>query len=121
MASVPYKFTTVAGNNLQVVRAGQTSNLKGLIAVCNAVYDVYIKFYWFTPTTANPTPVVGTTVPNLTVAAPANNTATPDLALSFPDGITGNGQLWVSVTKNANDLDNTATAANDAIVTILVE
>jgi hypothetical protein len=40
---------------------------------------------------------------------------------SFADGITGNGELWVWVTKNAVATDTTATAAGDGIITILVE
>jgi hypothetical protein len=106
---------------LQPVRAGATGNVKGIISIGNAAYDVYIKLYWFIPTVAVPVPIVGTTVPNLTIAASATNTSTPSLIAAFPDGITGNGQLWVAVTKLPADTDTTVVLASDAIVTILVE
>lgn len=116
MAAVPYKFTTAASTNLQPVRANQTANLKGL-SIANVATAIYVKLYWFTETSASTEgPIVGTTVPNMTigVAASANTLQ------SWPDGITGNGQLWVAVTAAAADSDN-ANAAAGAIVTLLVE
>jgi len=116
MASVPYKFTTAASTNLQPVRAGQSANIKGY-AVANVATAIYIKLYWFTENSASVEgPVVGTTVPNMTIgiAASANDHE------SFPDGITGNGQLWVAVTAAAADTDS-ANAAAGAVVTLLVE
>ena len=118
-ASVPYKFNTTASTNLQVVRAGQTANVKGIVAVNTAAYEIFVKCYW---TGSTPTaPTVGTTVPALTFAVPALGTTSGGLTVSFPDGITMNGQLYVAVTKLAADTDTTATAAGDGIVTILVE
>jgi hypothetical protein len=110
MAAVPFKFTTTASTNLLPVRAGQTANLKGF-SVANVATVIYIKLYW-----TNTTPVVGTTVPNMTigVAASANTTE------GWPDGITGNGELWVAVTAAAADSDSGVAAAG-AIVTLLVE
>ncbi len=120
MAAVPFKFTTAASTNLQPVRAAQTANFKGFSAVVSAAYAVFLKLYWFTPTTAANGPTVGTTVPNATfmlgVTAGASSTS-----LSIPDGLTGNGELWVAVTKLVGDADSTVTVANDAVVTIFVE
>jgi hypothetical protein len=121
MASVPYKFTTTASTNLQLVRAGQTANFKGIVAQCVAAYDIFLKLYWFTPTASATAPVVGTTIPQLTIAIASSNLQTPDANFSWPDGITGNGQLWVAVTKVASDTDTTAVAAGDGIITLLVE
>ena len=121
MASVTYKFTTANTTNLQMVRAGQSANFKGVVALCTAAYNIYLKLYWFIPTASASVPVVGTTIPNLTFAVAANNTQTPDTNYSFPDGIVGNGQLWVAVTKLPADTDTTVVLASDAIVTILVE
>ena len=114
--AVPFKFTTTAGLNLQPVRAGQAGKLKGF-AVANVATAIYIKLYWFTET--SPTvegPVVGSTIPAMTigVAASANDHE------SWPDGITGNGQMWVAVTAAAADSD-AANAAAGAVVTLLVE
>ena len=115
MAAVPFKFTTTASTNLLPVRASQTANLKGL-SVANVATAIFIKLYWFTPTASAQGPTVGTTVPNLTIGVAAS--ANP--LQSWPDGITGNGQLWVAVTAAAADGDS-ANAAAGAIVTLLVE
>lgn len=114
--AVPFKFTTTASTNLQAVRAGQTGKIKGY-AVANVATAIYVKLYWFTETSATVEgPVVGTTVPNMTlgIAASANDHE------SWPDGITGNGQLWVAVTAAAADGDS-ANAAAGAVVTLLIE
>jgi hypothetical protein len=121
MASVPFKVTAAAGTNLQPVRAGQAGNFKGYAAVVLAAYPVFLKLYWFTPTAANPTPVVGTTVPNMTIELGVPSTGVGHNEQSYPDGVTGNGQLWMALTKNAVDSDNTALVAGDAIVTVLAE
>lgn len=115
MASVPYKFTTLASTNLQKIRDGQTANFKGF-AVANVATAIYIKLYWFPPVSSGDGPSVGTTVPNMTIgiAASANDHE------GWPDGITGNGQLWVAVTAAAADTDS-ANAAAGAVITLLVE
>ncbi len=115
MASAPFKFTTAASTNLQQVRQGTGGNIKGF-SVANVATAIYIKLYWFIPTTATPTPVVGTTVPNLTIGIAAS----ANVPQSFPDGITCNGQLWVAVTGAAADSDSSNAAAG-AVVTLLVE
>jgi hypothetical protein len=111
MAAVPYHFTTAASTNLQAVRAGQSGNLKGYEIVPPAT-AIFVKLYW----TAGAPPTVGTTVPNLTIGTVAS---TPK-SQSYPDGITGNGQLWVAVTGAVGDGDSSnATAAG--VITLLVE
>lgn len=115
MASVPYHFTTTASTNLQPVRVTQNANLKGL-SVANVATAIYIKLYWFTETSSSAGPTVGTTVPNLTIGV----VASVNTLQSWPDGITGNGQLWVAVTGASGDSDST-NAASGAIVTLLVE
>lgn len=109
MAATTYHFTTGASTNLQNVRAGQVANLTGM-SVANVATAIYIKFYW-----TNGTPVVGTTVPNLTVGVAASaNVLTPT------PQVTGNGQLWVAVTAAAADGDS-ANAAAGAVVTLFLE
>jgi len=113
-SSVPFKFTTTASTNLLPVgSADQGGNLKG-ISVANVATAMFIKFYW-----TNTAPTVGTTVPNLTVPVPANTLAFGPI-VSWSDGVTGNGQLWVAVTAAAADGDS-ANAAAGAVVTLLVE
>lgn len=109
--SVPYHFTTTASTNLQPIgSADQGGSIKGIIVVGPATAS-YIKFYW-----TNGTPVVGTTVPGVTIGV----AATTNLMQSFPDGITGNGQLWVAVTGAAADSDS-SNAPTSVIITVLVE
>lgn len=115
MASVPYKFTTTASTNLQAIRAGQAGSVTA-ITVTNVATAVYVKLYWFTPTSSSAGPTVGTTVPNFTfgVAASAN------VSIPFPDPLTANGQLWVAVTGAASDADS-SNAAVGAVVVINVQ
>ena len=109
-SSVPYKFTTTASTNLQPIGAAdQGGNIKG-ISVANVATAIYIKLYWAGSVT------VGTTIPNMTIGV----TASANTLVGFPDGITGNGQLWVAVTAAAADGDS-ANAAAGAVVTLLVE
>lgn len=115
MASVPYHFTTTASTNLLPVRAGQSANLKGY-AVANVATAIYIKLYWFTPTATSNAPTVGTTLPNLTIGVGASVNDHE----GWPDGITGNGQLFVAVTAAAADTDS-ANAAVGAVITLFVE
>jgi hypothetical protein len=121
MSSVPYKFTTAATTNLQQVRSGQTANLKGYSAVNSAVYPIFIKLYWFPNTAIASAPTVGTTVPNMTICVNANATLVQGQTEGWPDGVTGNGDLWVAVTKVAADSDTTVVASGDGIITLLVE
>ncbi len=117
MASVPYKFNTTASTNLQPVRASQAANLKAVVATNTSAAIQYIKIYWFIPTAAAPVPVVGTTIPSLVFAVPATTGAVNQ---SFPDGVTGQGQMWVAVTGAQVDTDATATAVG-GVVTLCVE
>lgn len=112
---VPYHFTTTASTNLQPVRAGQTANIKGFSAA-NVATANWLKFFWYTPTAANQSPNLGTTVPNMTIGLIVSG----QQQASWPDGITGEGQLWVAVTGAAADSDATVGAAG-AVITLLVE
>lgn len=122
MASVPFKFTTAASTNLQQVRQGTGGNIKGFSATnASTTVMMYIKLYWFTPTAAATAPVVGTTVPNLTIPVNPPAVAGGGVSQSWPDGVTGNGQLWVAVTAGTG-LDTDVTAATvGSVVSLLVE
>jgi len=110
--SVPYHFTTTASTNLQPIgSADQGGSIKGIIVCGGTVATaVYIKFFW------GAQPTVGTTVPGVTIGV----AATTNLMQSFPDGITGNGQLWVAVTGAQGDSDSSNATAGIQI-SILVE
>lgn len=122
MAAVPYKFTTSASStNLQQVRQGTGGNFKGYVASnASTTAPSFIKLYWFTPTVAVPQPVVGTTVPNMTIPLNPAAVAGNGQSQSWPDGVTGNGQLWVAVTGAAADGDS-SNAAAVCVITLLVE
>jgi hypothetical protein len=120
-STVPYKFTTANTTNLQPIKAGMTGALKGVQAVNTTAAAVFLKIYWFQPTTASTGPTVGTTVPNITILLPALGTTTGNFSQSWPDGITGSGQIWCAVTNLVADSDATAVAANSAVVTLFVE
>src|SRR5262245_20698778 len=99
MAAVPYHFTTTASTNLQQVRQSTGGNVKGFAATnASTTVMLFIKLYWFTPTAATPIPVVGTTPPNYTIPVAPGAVAGQGSFASWPDGITGNGQLWVAAT-----------------------
>jgi hypothetical protein len=115
MAGVPFHFTTAASTNIQPVRAGQTANFKGFSAA-NVATANWLKLYWYTPTAAAQAPVVGTTVPNFTIGLIVSG----QQQASWPDGITGEGQLWVAVTGAAADSD-ASNAAAGAVISLLVE
>jgi hypothetical protein len=110
-SSVCYHFTTAASTNLiPLGAADQAGTIKGY-TFNNAAGANAIKFYW-----TNTAPTVGTTVPNYSELIASSAV----VSRQFPDGITGNGQLWVAVTGAIADSDSTnGTAA--AVVTILVE
>ena len=114
--SVPFQYTLTASTNLIQVRGGGTmaANLKGWIIDNTTAATCYIKLGWYPNTT---TVTVGTTVPQITI--PVTNGTTP-IANSFPDGITGVGQLWMWVTGAAAASDTTATAAG-GLITLLLE
>lgn len=125
MSSRPYKFTTLNTTNLRQV-AQQPCVLKGASLVNTTDDAYYIKLYWFRPTASAATPTVGTTIPDMTIAAPPLTNVDfgqpGTLCPSWPDGVIGGpGQLFVAVTAGAGDSDNTAVAAGQGVITLLVD
>jgi len=59
-------------------------------------------------------PTVGTDTPTRTIVVPASG----HVALSFDRGILFTKGLWVTVTVNPADADNTAASNNDMLVTV---
>jgi hypothetical protein len=119
-SSVVYQLTTAGTTNLtRIGTAGSLgANVKGLVVTNTAAYAIFVKLYW---DKGLGIPTVGTTVPALTVTCPAAATSGGGTNLSFPDGITGNGQLWMWVTKLAAATDATVTVSGDGIIAVLVE
>lgn len=121
MTATVFRLVTAATTNLTKVRDGPAT-VKGIIAVNTAAYAIFVKLYWYTPTSANPTPTVGTTAPNVTIELPALGTTTGGVMQSFTEGFNGgNGQLWMAVTKLATEADATVVVAGDGLISLLVD
>lgn len=127
MASTPFKFNTASSAfSLQKIKDNNPM-FKGVIATNTAAYEIFIKLYWYWPLEdkVNQQPVVGTTVPSITIPVPALGTTTGAQIQYFRDGIQGGsglgGSLWVAVTKLAADTDTTQVVAGDGIITILTD
>jgi hypothetical protein len=113
---VPIHFTTGTGTPVWT-QAGSFTGLYAITATNAEAATYYIKFFWAgtTPNKSLP-PVVGVTVPNLTV--PINTTGNGP---TYVRGIVQNGPLWYTVTKNAGDTDATALSTGGDVITLLVE
>lgn len=121
MASKVFKLNTANTTNLTKL-LDQGGTLTGLAAVCTAAYAIFVKFYWYTPTVANPTPTVGTTVPDITIEVPALGTTTGSVNPTIPpQGVSKSGQLYMAVTKLATDADATVVVAGDGLISVFYE
>lgn len=109
MTALVRKITTAASTNLTKIKDGP-ANFKGFVANGSAG-AMFVKLYWYTPTPTAPVPVVGTTVPDITLQI-ANTAGDHE---SFPDGITKAGELWVATTAAAVDTDSAVVAANNTV------
>ncbi len=118
MASAPFKLTAANSTNLTRVKDGAAAVLKSFDGVNTSAGAVYVKFYWYVPTAAAPTPTVGTTVPDLTIQLPALGTTTANENRDWASGLTKAGILYIAITNLPADSDATAVAAGSAIVTI---
>lgn len=120
MTASVYRLVTAGSTNLNQVR-NAPAKVKGIIAVNTAAYAIFVKLYWFKPTASATSPTVGTTPPNVTLELPALGTATNCLVQSFTDGFTGDGNLFIAVTKLAADTDTTAVVAGDGLISLQVD
>lgn len=114
------KINTANTVNLTKMKDGQ-ANLKGLIATNTSAAAIFLKFYWYAATPAVPVPVVGTTVPDITIELPALGTTTGTVMQSWPDGITKTGELYFAVTNLSADNDATVVAAGSGLISIIYE
>lgn len=118
----PYKFTTAAGLNLQKVGNGNTKFRGG--AFVNTTDDpYYVKLYW---STLEAGPVVGTTVPDVTIGVPPladeDNFGSGMTGFSLAEGLAArSGNLWIAATGAAADSDTTNTSSGQGVVTVFVD
>ncbi len=106
--------------NLTKVKDGP-AKLMGVELLNTTAAAIYIKFYFHQPTEAVPAPVVGTTVPDMTIQIPALGTTTGSDGRDWANGITKPGNLYFALTNLPADNDATVVAAGSGLVSILFE
>lgn len=121
MTAAVFKLNTANTTNLTKVKDSTPATLKGIAALNTTAAAIFLKFYWYVPTAAAPTPTVGTTVPDITIELPALGTTTGNVLQSWPDGIQKAGQLYFAVTNLAADTDATVVAAGAGLISVIYE
>lgn len=111
MSSMKFRQVSLATTNLVPVRGG-IANLKGALIINTNAAVRFVKLYDSTDA-----PVVGTTVPALTIEIPASG----QLALTWSDGVNFGHTMWMATTVNVADSDTTAVGAGDLITQLFVE
>lgn len=125
MTARVYRFVTAATNNLQ--KTGSAAcKLVGASLINTLDTPFYVKFWWLKPIVGGAQlPTVGTTVPDLVIEVPAADPttgATGSVCPSWPGGIAQAGApLWVACVTGSANSDNTAVAAGQGNVNLLVE
>lgn len=111
MSAMKFRLVSAASTNLAIVKT-QVANLKGALIINTNAAARYVKLYASTDT-----PVVGTTVPWMTILVPASS----QLPLAWPDGVNFPQTMWMATTVNVADSDATAVGAGDLYVQLFVE
>lgn len=104
------------------------STFLGIAATSAEAAAYFVKLWWEGTGTAPPTsaggaqpattgPVVGTTVPNITIQVPTTGLLTTLLGVPLNDG----GRIWFWVTKLAADSDTTALVTGGDILTLIYD
>lgn len=125
MAARTFRFVTANTNNLQAV-PGSAQKLIGASLINTAATVFYAKFWWFEPVEGGAQgPTVGTTPPDFVIAVPPLDAATGSVGSvtpSWPAGILmGVTPLWVACVTGSADSDNTAVAAGQGNINLLLE
>jgi hypothetical protein len=122
MSANIFRQTSAASTNLTRVKVVGANVLGWNIVNTNAAVR-FVKLYFFLPGTGgNDAPVVGTTIPDVTIMVPAAGVASPPCVGDWaPSGFSKKGDLWMATTVNAADADATAVAAGDLITSLFIE
>lgn len=121
MTAQVVKLAAANTTNLTRVKDGP-AKLMGCELTNTTAAAVFIKFYWHLPTAAVPIPVVGTTVPDITIEIPALGTTTGSDSRDWASGLIKNvGNLFFAITNLVADNDATAVAAGSALVSVFFE
>jgi hypothetical protein len=112
----PYTFvTTTSTPALVQLNGGHATDFIGIIATSmEAAGAMFVKLWW--GGASNATPVLGTTLPTLTISIPQTGIMQSlDISMVYP------GPVWVAVTKNNVGTDATALVTGGGVVTLLLE
>ena len=112
----PYTFvTTTNAVALTQLKGGQNCDFLGIIATSmEAAGAMFVKLWW--GGNSNATPILGTTLPNVTISVP-----TTGLIVPFWGPLIQPGPLWVAVTKLNIGTDTTVLATGGGVVTLFLE
>lgn len=122
-----YKLSSAASLNVtQIGSTDMATILKGYVIQNTNAATRYVKFYWGPPGTFSSSgfaPTPGTDVPKITVGVPApvSTTAPGQVMQSFPDGIRGAGNMFISTNTGVADTDSAAVGAGDLLISIFYE
>ena len=112
----PYNFTTVTGAPALTQIHGEAVAFLGLIATNAESATFYLKLFWGRNKGVE-IPVLGTTVPDITIAIPS--AGLPPEVFNYP--LQGGGPCWVAATLNAIYTDTTALSTGGDIVTLFLD
>lgn len=116
MAARPFFLLSAATTNLTQVTP-YNGNLAGGYVLNTVATAAYLKFY--AAPALGAAPVVGTSVPYLTILLTASVGTTISLTQFL--SITSSGPLWIATTANPVYTDTTAVAAGQLYITLLLE
>lgn len=120
-------FHLTAANSVNLTQIGDTgAKITGVVAFTTTNVAAFLKFWWGNSqnfSSNKDTPTVGTDVPELTIPLPAGSgagVAGAPITITWTGDAAprDNGNLFMALTLNAADTDNTAVAANAAIVSV---
>jgi hypothetical protein len=107
--------TTTATPTLTQLKGGQNVDFFGLTATsAEAAGAMFLKLWW--GGNSNATPVLGTTLPTVTISVP-----TTGLVVPFYVPLIYAGPCWYAVTKNNVGTDATALSTGGGVVTLFLE
>lgn len=111
MSSNVFRQISAASTNLAQVK-GYSGNLAGYSIINTNAAARYVKLY-----SSVDQPVVGTTVPKMTIQVPASG----QITLALSDVVNFGATMWMATTVNIADSDSTAVGAGDLYTHLFVE